>query len=104
MLSGRFRRGGGGGTDEEDVTDLERATRGEEEEPFHMSRAQMNTASRFSERAEVGTDIYVVVRVSRIGMPEPSYMVYADPHRALFYGLLQYVNDVFLQRNMEFQV
>lgn len=32
MLSGRFRRGGGGGTDDEDVTDLERATRGEEGE------------------------------------------------------------------------
>ena len=32
MLSGRFRRGGGGGTDGEDVTDLERATRGEEGE------------------------------------------------------------------------
>lgn len=30
MLSGRFRRGGGGGTDDEDVTDLERAMRGEE--------------------------------------------------------------------------
>ena len=33
MLSGRFRRGGGGGTeDDEDVTDLERVTRGEEGE------------------------------------------------------------------------
>ena len=98
-----------------------KSTRGGEEEPFHMSRAQMITvrehacgcgcsidgiaqASRFSERADVGTDIYVVVRVSRIGMPEPSYMVYADPHRALFYGHLQYAYDVFLQRNMEFQV
>lgn len=32
MLSGRFRRGGGGGTDVDEVTDLERATRGEEGE------------------------------------------------------------------------
>ncbi|KAH9037560.1 hypothetical protein EDB84DRAFT_1480937 [Lactarius hengduanensis] len=46
-----------------------KATRGEENEPFHMSRVQMITASRFSERADVGTDMYVVVRVSRIGMP-----------------------------------
>lgn len=30
ILSGRFRRGGGGRTEDEDVTDLERATRGEE--------------------------------------------------------------------------
>ena len=61
-------------------------------------------ASRFSERTDVGTDIYVVVCISCIGMPEPSYMVYTDPHRALFYGHLQYAHDVFLQRNMEFQV
>lgn len=61
-------------------------------------------ASRFSERADVGTDIYVIVRVSRIGMPEPSYMVYADPHRSLFYGQLQYAYDVYLRRNMEFRV
>lgn len=80
-----------------------KSTRGEESEPFHMSRVQMTTASRFSERAEVGTDMYVVVRVSRIGMPEPSYMVYADPHRALFYGHLQYAFDIYLQRNTEFQ-
>lgn len=32
MLSGRLRRGGGGGTDDEAVTDLERATRGEDGE------------------------------------------------------------------------
>ncbi|KAI9442850.1 hypothetical protein BJY52DRAFT_1317510 [Lactarius psammicola] len=82
-----------------------KSTRGEENEPFHMSRVQMITASRFSERAEVGTDMYVVVRVSRIGMPEPSYMVYADPHRALFYGHLQYASpDIYLQRNTELQV
>lgn len=31
MLSGRFRRGGGGGRDDEDVTDLERETRGKED-------------------------------------------------------------------------
>ncbi|KAI9443898.1 hypothetical protein H4582DRAFT_2071449 [Lactarius indigo] len=81
-----------------------KSTRGEENEPFHMSRVQMITASRFSERAEIGTDIYVVVRVSRIGMPEPSYMVYADPHRALFYGHLQYASpDIYLQRNTEHQ-
>ena len=61
-------------------------------------------ASRFSERVEIGTDIYVVVRVLRIGMPEPSYMVYADPHRSLFYGHLQYAHDAFLQYNMEFRV
>ncbi|KAH9046334.1 hypothetical protein EDB83DRAFT_2227590 [Lactarius deliciosus] len=82
-----------------------KATRGEENEPFHMSRVQMTTASRFSERAEVGTDMYVVVRVSRIGMPEPSYRIYADPHRALFYGYLQYASpDIYLQRNTELQV
>ncbi|KAH8981074.1 hypothetical protein EDB92DRAFT_1805391 [Lactarius akahatsu] len=82
-----------------------KATSREENEPFHMSRVQMITASRFSERADVGTDMYVVVRVSRIGMPEPSYMVYADPHRALFYGHLQYASpDIYLQRNTEFQV
>ena len=60
-------------------------------------------ASTFSERTDVGTDIYVVVCISCTSMPEPSYMVYTDPHRALFYGHLQYAHDVFLQRNMEFQ-
>jgi hypothetical protein len=45
--------------------------------------------------------MYVIVRVSRIGMPEPSYMVYVDPHRALFLGHLQYAADVLLQRSME---
>ncbi len=45
------------------------------------------------------------MRVSRIGMSEPSYMVYADPHRALFYGHLLYASpDIFLQRNTELQV
>jgi hypothetical protein len=81
-----------------------KSTRGEESEPFHMSRVQMLTASRFSERAIIGTDIYVVVRVSRIGQTDPAYMVYADPHRALFYGHLQHVYDVYLQRNTEMQV
>jgi hypothetical protein len=97
-----------------------KSTRGLDDEPFHMSRAQIVTvrfaflfawvgvddvqASRFSERVEVGADIYVVMRVSRIGMPEPSYMVYADPHRALFYGHLQYAHDVYLQHNTELQV
>jgi len=32
MLSGRFHRGGGGGTDDRDVTDLERASRGGDED------------------------------------------------------------------------
>jgi hypothetical protein len=47
--------------------------------------------------------MYVIVRVSRIGMPEPSYMIYPDPHRGLFMGHLQYASDIYLQRNMEFQ-
>jgi hypothetical protein len=58
-------------------------------------------ASKFSERGKVGTDIYVIMRVSHIAMPKPSYKVYADPHRALFYGKLQHVHDVYLRRNTE---
>jgi hypothetical protein len=81
-----------------------KSTRGEESEPFHMSRVQMLTALRFSERAIIGTDIYVIVRVSRIGQTNPVYMVYTDPHRALFYGHLKYVYDVYLQSNTEMQV
>jgi hypothetical protein len=103
-----------------------KTTCGEANEPFHMSKDQMITvrsvrsvinadggvyliicvcqASKFSERAKVSTDMYVIMRVSRINMPEPEYKVYADPHRALFYGQLQYVHDIYLQRNTEPQV
>ncbi|KAI0260315.1 hypothetical protein BC834DRAFT_901531 [Gloeopeniophorella convolvens] len=78
-----------------------KSTRGEEGEPFHMSRNQMLTASAFAERYQLGTDFYVLVRVSRIGMQaEPAFSVYADPHRALFAGQLQYATDVYLQRNI----
>jgi hypothetical protein len=45
--------------------------------------------------------MYVIVRVSRIGEPEPSYMVYVDPYRALSMGRLQYASDVYLQCNTE---
>jgi hypothetical protein len=80
-------------------------THGKDDELFHMSRAQMRPWSmavcvcvdvrrrrRFSERVEVGADIYVVMRISHIqvqvGEPEPSYMVHAHLHRVmvLFYG------------------
>jgi hypothetical protein len=102
-----------------------KTTCGEENEPFHMSRDQMITvscpirhddgrvyyviicvyqASRFSERAEISTNIYVIMRVSQISTPEPSYKVYADPHRALFDGQLQHVHDIYLQRSTEPQV
>ncbi|KAF8267008.1 hypothetical protein EI94DRAFT_1731509 [Lactarius quietus] len=81
-----------------------KSTRGEENEPFHMSRVQMITAARFTEKAEVGTDIYVVVRVSRIGQTEPSTNAYPDPYRMLIYGQLLYCHDVYLQRNLEFQI
>ena len=60
-------------------------------------------ALAFSERTHLGPDMYVIVRVSRIGMPEPSYMVYPDPHRGLFMGHLQYACDIYLQRNMELE-
>jgi len=45
--------------------------------------------------------MYVIVRVLRIGWPEPIHLVYPDPHRALFLGRLQYVSDVYLLRNPE---
>ena len=44
------------------------------------------------------------MRVSRIDMPEPSYKVYADPHRALFDGQLQHAHDIYLQRKTEPQI
>jgi len=78
-----------------------KSTRGEENEPFHMSRYQMATASAFAERTHLGEDMYVIVRVSGIGTSEPSYMLYLDPHRSLFSGRLQYASDVFLQRSPE---
>ena len=58
-------------------------------------------AYAFSERAHLGADMYVIVRVLRIGWPEPIHLVYPDPHRALFLGRLQYVSDVYLLRNPE---
>jgi len=76
-----------------------KSTRGNESEPFHMSSIQMATASAFSERAQLGADMYVIVRVLGIGSTEPMHLVYPDPHRALFLGRLQYVSDVYLLRN-----
>ncbi|KAI9435206.1 hypothetical protein F5148DRAFT_989928 [Russula earlei] len=80
-----------------------KSTRGEEDEPFHMSRIQMATvrASAFAERFQLGADMYVIVRVSRIGSPEPLFAYYLDPHRSLFSGFLQYATDVYLQRTQQ---
>lgn len=58
---------------------------------------------RFIESGPANPDLYVILRVGGIGTPEPSYMVYADPHRALFFGYLRCASDVYLQRNLEFQ-
>lgn len=63
--------------------------------------------SKFSEYAEIGTDstdIYVIVRVSRIGKPQPSYKVIANLHRALFDGNLQYAHDMYLKCDTEVEV
>ncbi|KAH9955853.1 hypothetical protein BC827DRAFT_1235201 [Russula dissimulans] len=78
-----------------------KSSRGGEEEPFHMSRVQMATASVFTEHARLDAHIYVIVRVCQLGTSEPFHLVYPDPHRALFLGKLQYASPVFLQRNME---
>jgi hypothetical protein len=56
-------------------------------------------AFAFSERAHLGEDMYVIVRVVHIGTSEPLHFVYPDPHRALFMGRLQHVSDVYLLRN-----
>jgi hypothetical protein len=104
-----------------------KSTRGEENEPFHISRHQMATVRLFpfmfcrrqartelfvrphqafalSERTHLGPDMYVIARVSRVGSPQPQCMVYLDPHRALFVGRLQYAADVFLQRSTDSRV
>jgi hypothetical protein len=63
--------------------------------------------SKFSEPPEIGTDctdIYVIVRVSRIGKPQPSYKLIANLHRALFDGNLQYAHDMYLKCSTEVQV
>jgi hypothetical protein len=53
----------------------------------------------FTERPQLGPDIYVIVRVMRLGTPEPTHRVYQDPHRAFYLGRLLCASDVFLQRN-----
>jgi len=60
---------------------------------------RMWQAFAFSERTHLGTDMYVIVCVLRIGTSEPIHLVYLDPHRALFLGRLQCVSDIFLLRN-----
>lgn len=76
-----------------------KSTRGEENEPFHMSGKQMSTAIAFAERDHNGEDMYVIARVWGIGTSEPRYMPYLDPNWALFSGYLQYASDVYLQRS-----
>lgn len=56
-------------------------------------------AFAFSERTHLGPDMYVIVRVLRLGASDPTYVVYTDPHRALFLGRLQCASDVYLLRN-----
>jgi hypothetical protein len=59
-------------------------------------------AFMFTERPQLGPDMYVIVRVMRLGTPEPTHKVYADPHRALYLGRLQCVSPVSLQRNPQY--
>jgi hypothetical protein len=56
-------------------------------------------AFAFSERTHPGPEVYVIVRVGRLGAPEPTYIVYTDPHQALSLGRLQCVSEIYLQRN-----
>jgi hypothetical protein len=56
-------------------------------------------AFMFTERPQLGPDMYVIVRVMRLGTPEPTHRVYADPHRSWYLGRLQCVSPMFLQRN-----
>ena len=60
-------------------------------------------ASRFSERTEVGKDVYVIMRVSRIDT-EPLCTPLVDPDRMSFYGCLLYLTDVYLQLSDGFPV
>ncbi|KAI0052020.1 hypothetical protein FA95DRAFT_1533561 [Auriscalpium vulgare] len=77
-----------------------KATSGAENEPFHMSRRQMNTALMLTERglSQIPTDVFVVVRVWGLGSPSPGFQVYTDPHWGLSSGHLVIASDLFLQR------
>jgi hypothetical protein len=53
----------------------------------------------FTERTQVvPDDMYVIVRVSRLGTGKPTYAVYMDPLRSLYSGYLQ-CSDIHLRRN-----
>ncbi|KAJ7655660.1 hypothetical protein DFH06DRAFT_1046179 [Mycena polygramma] len=63
--------------------------------PFHMSRRQLQLASRFRPRPDKKpSPVYVLVRVWNIKGRKPSYRIIPDPHHHFYTGGLKIVSNV----------
>ncbi|KAI0086834.1 hypothetical protein BDY19DRAFT_332743 [Irpex rosettiformis] len=71
-----------------------KATTGNQYTPFHLSRKQLETASKMTIRDlnAVPEDVYVLIRVWNVrpnDLQQVQYQAYLDPHRLLYNGKLR---------------